>query len=126
MSFRSYLILMSLASVAAWIAWVVVLHGIDPSASGFMGLILFYATLSIALFGSISVFGVLFRLWKDRSAIVLRVTLQAFRQALLLTALFVSSLILFSQGWFRWWTMFLVVIIVGFVELAFISQKRRY
>ncbi len=126
MSFRSYLILMSLASVAAWIAWAVVLHGIDPTASGLMGHILFYLTLSIALFGSISVLGVLIRLWKDRSAIVLRVTIQAFRQSLLLTSLFVSSLILFSQGWFRWWTMFLVVIIAAFVELVFVTKKRHY
>jgi len=126
MSFRSYLILMSIASVAAWIAWAVVLHGVDPSLSGQMGYILFYLTLSIALFGTISVFGVLVRLWKDRTAIAVRVTMQAFRQALLLTALFIGSLVLFSQGWFRWWTMLLVVIIVSFIELAFVSKKHRH
>ena len=57
MSFRSYLIFMTLATVAAWIAWAVVLHGVDPTRSGVVGFLLFYLTFIMAVFGTISTLG---------------------------------------------------------------------
>lgn len=123
MNFRSFLILMSLATAGAWIAWALVLHGVDPTQTGFLGFMLFYGALTISLFGTFSVFGVLVRLWKHKDAIESRVTVDASRQALLFTCLCFVSLLLFSQGWFRWWTMFLCVIIFGLIEL--LLQKHR-
>jgi len=124
MSFRSYLIFMSIATTAAWIAWVVVLHGVDPTRSGFLGFVLFYTTLYMALFGSISVLSLIIRIWRSSGEVLSRVVMRSFRQGVLLSILVIGSLILFSQGWFRWWTMLLVVIIVSFVELAFISSRK--
>ncbi|TAL51265.1 hypothetical protein EPN81_00335 [Patescibacteria group bacterium] len=123
MSFRSYLILMTLATVIAWIAWAVVLNGVDPTRSGILGFLLFYLTFLMALFGTISLLGLLVRLWHSRTELPSRMALRSFRQGILLTLLFTSSLILFSQGWFRWWTMLLVVVIFAFVELAFLSSR---
>ena len=125
MSFRSYLILMTIGTLAAWTTWVVVLHGVDPSRSGLLGFLLFYTTLSMALFGTLSMLGMMVRLWRSQGDIASRIALRSFRQAVLLTGLFTTSLMLFSQGWFRWWTMVLVVIIVGFVELLFLSSSRQ-
>jgi hypothetical protein len=125
MNVRSYLIVMTLATVAAWIAWSVVLHGVDPSRSGLLGLSLFYLTLAMAMFGTISILGMLLRLWRRADEIVSRVAVRSFRQGLLLSALFICSLLLFSQGWFRWWTMILVIVIAGLVELMFLSARSR-
>lgn len=124
MSFRSYLILMTIATVTAWIAWAVVIHGVDPSRSGVLGFLLFYGTLSMALFGTISILGILVRLWRLQGEIASRIALRSFRQAVLFSVLFITSLLLFSQGWFRWWTMILVVIIIAFIELLFVSSSR--
>ncbi|NQV89945.1 hypothetical protein HQ487_00885 [Candidatus Uhrbacteria bacterium] len=124
MSFRSYLIFMTLGTLTAWMTWAVVLHGVDPTRAGALGLLLFYITLTMALFGSISLLGMLIRLWVSRGEIASRIAVRSFRQGVLLTTLFVSSLLLFSQGWFRWWTMFLVVVIVGLVELTFLSSRK--
>ncbi len=124
MSFRRYLIMMTCATLAAWSAWVVVINAIDPTQSGWLGFLLFYSTFSIALFGSLSLLGIAIRFWAKQETLPVRITLKAFRQSLLLTTLFVISLILFSQGWFRWWTMLLVLFIVGFVELMFVSNER--
>lgn len=124
MSFRSYLIFMTLATLVAWSAWVVVLHAIDPTQSGWLGFLLFYFTFSIALFGSLALLGIAVRFWLKQSALSVRITIKAFRQSLLFTALFVVSLLLFSQGWFRWWMMLLVLLIVGFIELVFVSHER--
>lgn len=123
MSLRSYLIFMTLATVTAWIAWAVVIHGVDPSRSGTLGFLLFYVTLVMALFGTISLVGLLVRLWRSHSELPSRMVLRSFRHGILLTALFTGSLLLFSHGWFRWWTMFLVIVIVTFIELTFLSSR---
>ncbi len=125
MSFRSFLIFMSLTTLTAWVSWFVVLHGVDPSRSGAMGFLLFYLTLSVALFGTLAVTGVLVRIWRSSEVIPLRATIRASRQAILFTILIVGSLTLFSQGWFRWWSMILVVLIVAMVELVFITMRPR-
>ncbi len=124
MNFRSFLILMSLATAGAWIAWVLVVNGVDPSHAGFLGFLLFYAALSISLFGSFCVGGVIVRLWLHKDALASRVTIDASRQAMLLTSLCMVSLLLFSQGWFRWWTMLLCVLIAGLLELLTQPHKR--
>lgn len=124
MSFRSYLIFMTLATVCAWTAWVVVLHGVDPTRTGVLGFILFYGTLMMAVFGTITLLGLVFRLWRTPEELSSRLTIRSFRQGILLTALFTASLFLFSHGWFRWWTMMLLVVIVALVELTFLSTKR--
>lgn len=124
MSFRSYLILMTLSTLLAWSGWVFVLNAIDPTLSGWLGFLLFYFTFSIALFGSLALLGIAIRFWAKQSTLSVRITLKAFRQSLLFTTLFTISLLLFSQGWFRWWTMLLLLLITGFIELACVSQER--
>ncbi len=124
MNFRSYLMFMTLATVAAWIAWAVVLNGVDPTRSGFLGYLLFYVTLLMALFGTISLGEMLIRLWRSKEELPSRIAIRSFRHGILLTVLFMSSLLLFSQGWFRWWTMLLVVVIVGLIEMAFLSSRQ--
>lgn len=124
MSFRSYLILMTLATVAAWIAWAVVLHGVDPARSGIIGFLMFYITFIIAVFGTISILGLLMRLWRSKGELPSRLALRSFRQGILFSVLLTSSLFIFSQNWFRWWTMLLMVIIMALVEMAFLSSHR--
>lgn len=123
MSFRSYLIIMSLATVAAWIAWAVVLHGVDPTRSGMVGFLLFYLTFIMAIFGTISILGLLIRLWRSKTELPSRMAIRSFRHGILLSILLTGSLILFSQTWFRWWTMLLVVLIITLIEMAFLSSR---
>lgn len=124
MNFRSYLIVMTLGTVAAWIAWVVVLHGVDPSRAGLLGFLLFYGTLAMSMFGSMALFGMLVRLWRNQTHMPSRIAMRSFRQGLLFTGVGIASLALFSQGLFRWWAMLLIVIIATFVELVFVSARR--
>lgn len=114
---------MSLTTVAAWTAWVVVLHGVDPTRSGVIGFVLFYLTFIMAVFGSLSILGLLIRLWRSKTDLPSRLAIRSFRHGILLSILLTSSLILFSQTWFRWWTMLLVVFIVTLVEMAFLSSR---
>ena len=124
MSFRSYLIFMTLATVAAWTSWVVVLHGVNPARTSLLGFVLFYGTLMMSVFGTITLLGLVYRLWRTPQELSSRLTLRSFRQGILLTVLLIASLLIFPHGWFRWWTMMLLVVIVGLVELTFLSRKR--
>ena len=123
MSFRSYLIFMTLATAAAWIAWIVVLHGVDPTRAGLAGLFLFYLTFIMSVFGTISTVGLLLRVWRSREELPSRMAIRSFRHGILLSLLLTGSLILFSQNWFRWWTMLLMIVIVALAELAFLSSR---
>ncbi|MCR4314494.1 MAG: hypothetical protein NUV84_04605 [Candidatus Uhrbacteria bacterium] len=124
MSFRSYLIFMTLATVAAWIAWAIVLHGVDPTRSGVVGFLLFYITFIMAVFGTISILGLLMRLWRSKEELPSRLAIRSFRHGILLSVLLTSSLLLFSQNWFRWWIMLLLVVIVALIEMTFLSSRR--
>lgn len=124
MSLRSYLILMALATALAWLSWAVVLNGIDPTRSGVFGFLLFYITLAVALFGTFSILDLLIRLWRAKDIPAPRLVLIAFRHGILFSLLCISSILLLSQGWFRWWTMFLVVLITAFFELVFLTSRR--
>jgi hypothetical protein len=123
MNIRSYLIIMALTTITAWIAWVLVLHGVDPTRAGTLGFFLFYLTFIMAVFGTILILGLLIRLWRPHTQLPSRLAMRSFRQAILLSVLITSSLILFSHLWFRWWTMLLVVMIVTLVEMAFLSSR---
>lgn len=125
MTFRMFLIIMSLASLTAWIAWLVVLNGIDPTRSGGLGFVLFYLSLATAMIGTLSVLGVLVRLWTKQEGLVVILSLRSFRHAVLLTLVFISSLFFLGIGLLRWWIILGIIVIVSIIELIFINSRKR-
>jgi hypothetical protein len=125
MNFKTFLIIMGVASVFAWITWLVVLNSIDPTRSGSLGFFLFYFTLSSSLIGTLSIAGVLVRLWLKKDDILARISMRSFRQALLFTTLFVGTLILSGMNVLRWWTLLLFIIIISLIEMIFLSLKKK-
>jgi len=125
MTFRTFLIIMACASLAAWIGWIVVLYSIDPVRSGTLGYVLFYLSLATALIGTVSVLGVLVRIWTKQEGLVVVLSLRSFRHAVLLTGVFVSSLMFLGVGLLRWWTVIGIVVIASIIELIFINSRGR-
>lgn len=124
MSFKYFLLLMAIASAAAWAGWIIVVSAIDPSRSGAVGFLFFYVTLTLALIGTLTVAGTGVRVWARREELVSRHVSTAFRQAFLFTALVDASLVLLANGLFRWWTATLVIVLLALVELVFLSASR--
>lgn len=122
MSLRLYLIIMSLVSVCAWIAWFIVVHTTDPTKSGFLGFFLFFTTLGISLLSSVTLFGTLIRVWLKKDQVVYRHVVRSLRQGLILTALFLTALILSGVGLLVWWVLMLLVLIATVFELIFIGS----
>lgn len=125
MTFRDYIIVMIVASSAAWLGWFVVLYSVDPVSTGMYGYVFFYLTLSVALMGTISLMGVGIRKVLKPKEIISRHVGHAFRQSILFTALVIAALLLLPHGLFHWWTMGLVMLTIACIELALISSHRQ-
>jgi len=116
--------MMTLATIAAWVAWIVVVCSIDPARAGAAGFVFFYVSLSLAAVGTMTIAGTGIRVWMRREEIVSRHVSHAFRQAFLFAALGVVSLFLLSHGLFRWWSATLIILLLAVVELLFLSASR--
>ncbi len=125
MTFRFYIIIMSIASVGAWIGWIFVLNSIDPINTGALGFLLFYVTLATALIGTISLIGAQVRIWFNPNEPQARLTVRSFRQALFLTTIFLVALWMQSELLLRWWSLILIIAGFSLLELVFVSLQKR-
>jgi len=129
MSFKWYAILMGLGTGLAWIAWVVILQTINPEEAGALGKMFFFITLFLSLLGTLSLFGLIYRIGiRKRMEMLQREVRVAFRHAFLLSAVSIAALIFSAQDWLRWYVilcLLLVVVGVEYVFLVFIDAPRR-
>lgn len=124
MTFRDYLLVMSAGTGAVWIAFAVVLLFIDPSRSGTLGFALFYATFGLSVIGTFAIAGTAVRTHLHPEDVVSRQVARALRQAILVAAILIGSLMLLAVGLFRPWTGILLVLAAALVELAFLAAGR--
>jgi hypothetical protein len=124
MNLYKYLIILSIATLTAWIAWFLVLLLMDPFSGTFLTLIFFYLTLSLALVGTFSVAGYVFRAFIKHDELAYKHVNVASRQSVLLTFLVIVTLILQSFRVLMWWNLLLLILATAFIELFFISYKK--
>ncbi|MFZ2803895.1 MAG: hypothetical protein WA001_01605 [Patescibacteria group bacterium] len=128
MSFRAYILFMTLSTAVAWVAWSIVLFNVNPAETSVFGFILFYVTLVTGMIGSLSLIGVFYRVvLLRRKDVISREVKVSFRHALLLSFVAVSALALSSQGLLHWWVLFVLILVVSLFEYAslLIQQSRR-
>lgn len=124
MTFRQFVIFISIFTALMWAGWVWVLIAIDPSVAGFFGFVFFYITFFLALFGSISLVSLFHRRQQYPGAVVFYLVSLSFRQGLIIASTFTSILLLQGLGGLRWWTMLIVIIIAITVEVYFLRNKK--
>lgn len=124
MTFRQFLAFMALATLAAWVGWLLVIWSTDPTRAGATGFLLFYFTLALSLVGTLTLAGTGIRAWIRRDELLSRHVAHAFRQAFLFACLVAGSLLLMSHDLLRWWTATLLIAFLSLVELVFLSATR--
>jgi hypothetical protein len=124
MTFRHFLIVMSLATLAVWAAWVYVLATIDPTAAGAPGFVFFYLTFALALVGTLTILGTAVRRLLKRHEVVSRQVSVSFRQSVVLSALLIASLALLGSDLLNAWNIILLVLMASVIELAFLAARR--
>lgn len=118
MTLRTYLALMIIATLIAWLGFGIVVLSIDPQTTNWIGLSLFYITLLIALSGSGAITGFIVRFLFLKHELIARSVLVAFRQGFLAAIMITIILFLLSHKLFN--TLNIALLILGVSALEFL------
>lgn len=126
MTLRLYLILMSIGALVCWLAWFFVLGNVDPTQSGFFGLLFFYTSLFLALTGTFSVVAFLIKkIILKNDEIVFHHVKSTFRQGMLAAGTIILGLILLQMKLLAWWNGILLILLFAVIE-GIIFTNRKY
>lgn len=124
MTLKNYLFVMSVLTTVCWGIFVFVAGLVDPTATNWLGFILFYLALFLALSGTSALIGFIFRFVALKKELAFNLVKVAFRQSFLFALFIIFLLILKSQQLFNWVNLFLLVIIFTILELFLITYKK--
>ncbi|OGF31510.1 hypothetical protein A2533_04025 [Candidatus Falkowbacteria bacterium RIFOXYD2_FULL_35_9] len=123
MSLKNYLILIAICAGISWVAWFLVLFSVEADQSGFLGFVFFYTSLFFALLGTFSILGYYIRsIWRKTDLWYKQLNVSS-RQALILSLLVVSALILQSQRYLQFWNLLILITLAVFFEALFLSYR---
>lgn len=125
MTIAKYLWILGVCTALCWVAWFLVLLMLNPVGVGLLALVLFYISLFCALIGTFSIVGYIFRVKIMRKDEMAHKGVNiASRQSVLFSFLLIAALMLQSQRFLTWWTLLILIAVLSFVELFFISYKQ--
>lgn len=125
MGIRLYLLSMSLGTILCAVAWVQIIRTSDPHTAPWFIFFFFYATLFLALVGSFSLTGFLWRIWRKREAMVLfRHVRKTFRQGVLFALLITSAVYLKSQALLTWWSTMILILVLVLIESVILTKHQ--
>lgn len=116
---------MGVATGSLWLGWWWTVISIDPFTTNFLGFLLFYLTLFLALVGTFTLLGVYLRKMRMPDALLFHLVTLSSRQGFLLAVLLVSFLILQSQRWLKFWNLALILLVAFIVEFVLVYKSHR-
>ncbi len=124
MTLKSYLLVMSVLTGISWGIFIFVASLVDPTLTNWLGFLLFYLALFVALSGTIFLGGFVIRFIALKRELAFNLVKSAFRQSFLLALFIVFLLVLKAQDLFAWLNISLLVVIFAILELFLISYKK--
>ncbi|NMB48747.1 hypothetical protein GYA13_04945 [Candidatus Kuenenbacteria bacterium] len=125
MSLKKYLFLMVFATVLCWTAWAFVLFFINPETAGTTGMIFFYGSLFLGLFGLFSILGFVIRHVIGKRIVAYQQAKTAFRQGAMFALLLTGSLFLQGQRLLVWWNTLLFIFLLSVIEYFFLTSEEK-
>jgi hypothetical protein len=113
---------MSVATAFAFVGWTFVLLYIDPGTSGYVGIVLFYLTLFLALLGFFTLINFSLKRWIANNEVIFAYVSSSFRQGFWLAAIIVGLLVMQGARILNWWDALLFIGAISLMELYFISD----
>lgn len=123
MTLKAYLILMILATIICWAAFSFVLWIINPEITNWLGFLLFYLSLFLALIGTAAIAGFLIRFKALRHELAFYSVKIAFRQSFIFSFLIIATLFLLAMDLFTWLNLILLIIGLSVLEFFMISYS---
>lgn len=124
MTLKNYLIVMGTMTALCWGIFILMANLIDPTATNWLGFLLFYISLFLALSGTAALIGFVIRFVALRRELAFYAVATAFRQSFLFALFIVISLILLASNLFTWLNIGLLLIIFAILELFIASYKK--
>lgn len=125
MSLRSYIFLMLLATIACYFAWGSIIYFFDPLQNGTGVLFLFYISLFLALVGTFSVVGLIFRIIFTKDNLVFKKVVISFRQSIWFAGIIIVSLYLKSADLLLLRNILILIFAFVLLEVFFIIYKNK-
>ncbi len=125
MSLRSYLIIMILTTLMCWVAFGVVVWTVNPEVTNWVGFLLFYLSLFLAIVGTAAIIGFVIRFIGLRREMVLNSVKTAFRQSFFFAFFIVAILFLLERDLFSWFNAGLLIVGLSVAEFFLLSYKKR-
>ncbi|MBN2853963.1 hypothetical protein JXK06_00270 [Patescibacteria group bacterium] len=124
MTLKNYILAMSVLTVICWGVFVFIAGTINPFSTNWLGFLLFYISLGVALIGTSSILGLAFRFFFAKDEAVFNSVKNSFRQSFLFSLFIIALLILKSANYFSWLNLILLIIIFTILEI-FLSSKKK-
>lgn len=119
----SYTTGLFLITVLGWSSWAVVITKLSPFTSTTLALLLFYASLCLALTGTFTLLNYYLRLMMNKRQIYNAQFNTALRQGLLLSLMVCIALIFQRLKVLTWWDSLLLLGIVLLIEFYFMAKN---
>lgn len=124
MSLKQLIFIISAATAIFWLAWILVLIEVDPTSSGWVGLLLFFGSLFFSLLGSFFLSFLIYRRITNKTDLEYKIVSASFRQSFFLGLVIIGALFLQSKHYLTWWNTIILVLGIGVLEYFFLSFKR--
>jgi len=125
MTLKNYLIFMGTTTAFLWGLFFFVINLINPDTTNWLGFVIFYLALFLALSGTTALVGFFVRFKIMKKDLAVRAVKTAFRQSFLFSFLVSAILFLLSQKLFSWFNLILLVVIISIIEFLLISSNKK-
>ena len=123
MKHTPYIIGVFITALLGWVSWMVVINKLSPFVSGYLALVLFYASLFIALTGTFSILIYYLRISLSKRKNYFQHLNIALRQGSLLSIMLCVGLVFQRLRVLTWWDALLLLIIILLIEYYFMSRE---
>ena len=121
MSLRTYLIIMILATLLCWAGFGMVAWSVNPEVTNWVGFLLFYLSLFLAIVGTTAIIGFVIRFIGLRRELASNSVITAFRQSFLFAFFITAILFLLAHNLFSWLNAGLLIIGLSVAEFFLLS-----
>ena len=125
MPLRRILSLVSFGTLLAWSGVIALVLLFRPDDLMIWGVLLFYVFLFLATVGTCTVLGTVIRVRIRRASVPVRQLMRSFRQAIFFGLLVIVALVLSHTELLSSWSLLLLIVGLGFVELFFVTSRSR-
>lgn len=124
MTVRTFIIGSLLAGIISWSIWIAIIILLDPVQAGWLGFILFFLALFLAVASTVALIGYAARRLMAPEQLAAYAVRSALRQGALLALFLLLLLFLQLMRLYQWWLAVVAIVLFISVELMFLGYDR--